>query len=225
LIYIKLNSHNELLSFEGNDKVVKEINLRGGHKCFLAPESKIQFQNAKKADTLYLDGEGYFETSRAKPLIIIAKNTITKCLNSKIDIRAIKQSKNTVINSISGKVSSHCMDNDFPEMLIEPDEQCTIYEGGIYAGKEPNTDPNFLAWKTGNLCFSNIPLSHAIKTLEELYNVKIELQSPDIKYCRLSSEFENTNFESVLEYIQCHYNAVVKRSRTSIVLEGGMCKN
>jgi transmembrane sensor len=224
-----LHNYNEqeLCSFDGSDKLVKEIVLKGDHHCYLAPESKIQFCRSNKisqADTLYLEGEGYFETSNVKPLVIIAKNTITKCYGAKIDIKSVKSLKYTTISSLSGNIVTQCPDNNFPEMYINPNEKCLIYEGGIYASKEVNDDPNFLAWKTGTLTFNNIPLSVAIKTIEDFYGVTIEVKSKDVRYCRITSEFEKTNINDVLKYIQDSYKTKIRKFDNTIILEDGICK-
>ena len=217
----------ELCSFNGSDRLVKEVFLKGGHHCYLAPDTKIQYcRNIKlnQADTLYLEGEGYFETSEIKKLVIIAKNTVTNCTHSKVDIKSNKSSKSTTITPVTGQVISRCTDNNFPEIVIAPNEKCLIYEGGIYAAKEINDDPNFLAWKTGTLSFNNIPLSYAIRTIEDYYGVKIEVQSDEIKYCRMTSEFENTKIEDVLKFIQDSYKTKIKKTDNAIVLEEGICR-
>ena len=227
IIYLMYSKQaQELCSFDGSNKLVKEIYLKGGHHCFLAPESKIQYcrrNNLNQADTLFLEGEGYFETSQIKPLVIIAKNTVTRCINSKLNIKSFNSSKLTIISSVTGEVSTRCTDNNFPEMKIVPSERCVVYEGGIYAAKETNDDPNFLAWKTGTLTFNNIPLAYAIKTIEDYYGVTIEVKSKDVKYCRITSEFENTGIDEVLKYLQNSYKTKIRKTNNAIILEDGMC--
>jgi transmembrane sensor len=217
----------ELCSFYGTNKQIKDIYLKGGHHCFLASDSKIQYCHSNylsQADTLFLEGEGYFETSETKPLVVIAKNTVTRCINSKLNIKSIKSSKSTIISPVSGQVVTRCTDNGFPEMLVGPSEKCLVYEGGIYAAKEANDDRNFLAWKTGTLSFDNIPLTYAIKTIEDFYGVTIEVKSKDVKYCRITSEFNNTNIDEVLKYIQNSYKTKIKKSNNTIIVEDGICR-
>jgi transmembrane sensor len=217
----------ELCSFYGSNKMVREIRLKGGHYCFLAPDSKIQYCHSNylnQADTLFLEGEGYFETSETKPLVIIAKNTITKCKNAKLNIKSIKSAKSTIISPVSGSVIARCTDNGFPEMMVAPSEKCLVYEGGIYAAKEINDDRNFLAWKTGTLSFDNVPLTYAIKTIEDYFGVSIEVKSRDVKYCRITSEFDNTNIDEVLKYIQNSYQTKIRRNNNTIIVEDGICR-
>lgn len=217
----------ELYSFNTPNKLIKEINLKDGHHCFLAPDSKIQYcrsKYSKLADTLFLEGEGYFETSGNKPLVIIAKNTTTKCTNANLNIKALKSTKSTTITPVKGNVVTQCTDNGFPEMTVAPSEKCLVYEGGIYATKEINDDPNFLAWKTGTLTFTNIPLAYAIKTIEDYYGVTIEVKSKDVKYCRITSEFENSNIDDVLKYIQNSFNTKIKKTNNTIIIEDGICR-
>jgi hypothetical protein len=51
VLFLILNKQTqELCSFEGSDKFVKEIELRDGHHCYLAPDSKIQFCRSTHKD-------------------------------------------------------------------------------------------------------------------------------------------------------------------------------
>jgi ferric-dicitrate binding protein FerR (iron transport regulator) len=225
--YLKPNLKNESCFVDMTGKSIKEISLAGGHHCFLAQDSKMQYSQGlekSKSDTLFLEGEGYFETSGGRELVIFAKNSVTKCKNAIVNINAPQSAHMTVITAISGNVTARCSDNSFPEMKVSASEKYSIYKGGIFASKEPNNDPNFLAWKTGLLTFEDTPLAYAVRSIENYYGVKIEIKSNDIKYCRYSSKFNNTELTKVIDNLKLSFNTTVKESFDAIVLEGGTCK-
>ena len=210
-----------------SEGTVKEILLKGGHKCFLSAGSKIQYcysKQLKNSDTLFLSGEAFIETSSTRNLVILAKNTVTNCGVAKANIKAVENDKTTVITSISGKITSRCTENGFPEMDIQPNERCVIFADGIFASKEPNTDPNFMAWKTGTLTFDKTPLKYAIQTIEEYYGVSIEVRSVDLKYCNYTSKFNHSGIDEVIGNIQHAFNVKAEKIKNEIVLEGGECR-
>lgn len=209
------------------DTAVKELLLKGGYKCYLSEDSKIQFcysKNTAIADTLYLTGQTYIETPASRTLVVIAKNTYSYCKNAKVNIKSMPNEKTTVISPLSGNVMSKCLESGFPIMEVEPNERCVVYEDGIFASKEPNTDPNFLAWKTGTLTFDNTPLAYAVKAIEDYYRVSIEVQSNEIKYCSFSSKFNNSELNTVLQSIQKSFHAKTNITENNIVVEGGECR-
>jgi ferric-dicitrate binding protein FerR (iron transport regulator) len=225
--FLKENPVNESCFVDMTGKSIKEISLSGGHHCFLAKDSKVQYsQSSAKSniDTLFLEGEGYFETSGERQLVILAKNTVIKCKNSIVNIHAPKLGQMTIITTILGNVTVQCIDNGFPEMNVGASEKYSVYEGGIFASKEPNDDLNFLAWKTGQLTFDETPLAYAVKSIEDYYGVKIEVKSSEIKYCRFTSKFNKTDINKVIDNLNLSFNTKVTKSDDAIVLEGGYCR-
>ncbi len=225
--FFKPDLQNETCFVDMTGKSIREFRLSGGHRCFLAQESKMQYTQGSlnsKVDTLFLEGEAYFETSSERELVILAKNTVTRCKNAIVNINSSKSGQMTVITTISGNIIARCCDNGFPEMKVGASEKYSINQGGFFASKEPNNDPNFLAWKTGELKFDNTPLAYAIKSIEDYYDVKIEVKSSTIKYCRYTSKFTKTDINKVIDNLNLSFNTTVKKFSNAIVLEGGNCR-
>jgi ferric-dicitrate binding protein FerR (iron transport regulator) len=225
--FLKENPVNEPCFVDMTGKSIKEISLSGGHHCFLAKDSKIQYsQSSGKSniDTLFLEGEAYFEILGERELVIKAKNSVTICKNAIVNINTPKPGHLTVITTISGNVTVQCIDNGFPEMKVGASEKYSVYEGGIFASKEPNDDLNFLAWKTGQLIFDETPLAYAVKSIEDYYGVKIEVKSSEIKYCRFTSKFNKTDINKVIDNLNLSFNTKVTKSDDAIILEGGYCR-
>jgi transmembrane sensor len=208
------------------DNSIKKIALPGGCSCTLAPYSKIQFTQAKSKsipDTLYIEGEAYIESPENRLLIVKAKNSITSCRGAIMNIRANSSEKATVISTISGEVTARCTDNRFTALTVAPSEQFTVLESGILSFKSNNSDPNFLAWKTGTLTFNNMPLEYAVKVLEDYYGVCISIEKEEIKYCRITSQFKNLSLKEALHDIEFRLNLKVQQKGLMYILEGKGC--
>ena len=207
------------------DKAIKEINLPGGHRCTLAPYSKIQFAHAASAnsDTLFLEGEAFIESANKRALVIKAKNSITMCLGARLNIRAKIDEKTTFISTVSGNVSSQCTDNNFPAMTVAASEQYSIFEGGMMTFKAPNNDPNFLAWKTGTLTFNNVPLEYVVKVMEDYYGTSISIEKEENKYCRFTSQLKNIPLKEALQMIETTLALKVKQRGLMYSITGKGC--
>lgn len=225
LLIQKYFSTTTLFASEAN-KALKEINLPGGHHCTLAPYGKLQFAHSSvsnSSDTLYIEGEAFIESSAKRTLVIKAKNSLIKCLDAKLNIRANITEKTTIISTVSGTVSAQCTDNHFPALKVAPSEQYSIFEGGIMAFKAQNNNPNFLAWKTGTLTFDNVPLEYAVKVMEDYYGVCISIEKDDMKYCRITSQFKNITLKEAFRNIESRLDVQVKQKGLMYLLAGKGC--
>jgi ferric-dicitrate binding protein FerR (iron transport regulator) len=67
--------------------------------------------------------------------------------------------------------------------------------------KSHSIDPNLLAWKTGKLAFENSLVKEVLNELEKMFDVKFEVEDPQILKRRFTGEFENLRLEQILELI------------------------
>jgi len=106
---------------------------------------------------------------------------------------------------IHGKVRLFTFDEN-PEELLE---QLLLLAGetGVYdtetgrLSRAKTTDNNFMSWKTGVLEFVNAPLPEVIKTLNRVYNIKIQLASKH-DALRLTARFEGETADQLIESLQ-----------------------
>ena len=79
----------------------------------------------------------------------------------------------------SGKVKLYRKDDENKALVIEPGYIGILLNDEII--KRKNDDINYLAWKTGKILFKETNLQHVVRTLNNTYNVKIEIADPEIK--------------------------------------------
>jgi ferric-dicitrate binding protein FerR (iron transport regulator) len=221
----KLNFSKTPFETEAN-LAIKEIVLPGGHRCTLAPYSKIQFigsTGSKNCDTLYLDGEAYIVSSKKNPLVVKAKNCMVTCVRAEINVKAVITDNSVTVSAISGKVTALCTANNFPPLDVAPNEQFSVVENGILAFKTKTTDPNLLAWKTGTLTFDNVPLIYAVEVMEDYYGVCIKIEKEELKYCRITTHLSNVTFNEALRSIKNNLNIKVEKEGLMYLISGNGC--
>jgi transmembrane sensor len=228
-IFINVSSNKiglQSITIAANTTENKETKLPNNHVCTLRQGSSLKYVPGKinNTDTAYLNGEAYFELSEKSKLVIIAQNAIITCHSASLNIRNIQNEPNVVITSIKGEVYISQNQNNDMALVLMPNEKSTVLKSNLLIYKEPNDDNNFIAWKTGELVFNNIPLNVVAKTISDYYHVTISFEGNSVKYCRFSSTFKQNSIDEVLKNIQTSLNATVIKNNNNILLAGGDCK-
>ena len=67
--------------------------------------------------------------------------------------------------------------------------------------KSVNTNPNFLAWKTHDFIFEDVPLSEVFTCLENVYHVNIDVQEPELNDLLLNAQFDKKSIDFILNVV------------------------
>jgi transmembrane sensor len=225
-IFINLSSSKNYLPITIIAQENKEVSLPNNHKCTLRQGSTMTFINGAvgRADTIKLEGEAYCELSLRNKVVIKAKNAVIACHKATLNVRAWNDEQNVIITSIDGDAYVSQDKNIDVTLAVNPNEKCTVHHSNLLIDKETNEDPNFLAWKTGELEFNNTPLNVAARTIADYYHVSISFKDENIEYCRFTSNFKQTSIDQVLKNIQLSLNATVIKNNNNILLAGGNCR-
>jgi transmembrane sensor len=228
-IFINVSSNKiglQTITITENTNENKEIKLPNNHICTLRQGSSLTFITGKTSnpDTIYLNGEAFFELSDKSKVVIVAKNAVITCHSASLNIRNLSNEQNVIVTSIKGEAYVSQNVNKDIALILLPNEKSTIHQSNLLIYKEPNDDTNFLAWKTGELVFNNIPLNVVAKTISDYYHVTISFEGNSVKYCRFSSTFKQNSIDEVLKNIQTSLNATVIKNNNNILLAGGDCK-
>ena len=77
-------------------------------------------------------------------------------------------------------------------------------------------------WELASLSFDNTPMESVIRSIEQNYNVTIDL-SPKLKACRLSGNFTNEHLATILEIVCRSIEAEYVMDGDRIILRGEGC--
>jgi transmembrane sensor len=200
-----------------------EAVLSDGSYVWLNGSSRLRYPKefSKKERRVILEGEAFFEVSKnpEKPFIIETKKSVTTVLGTQFNVRARKDEDNVVVTVAEGKVA-------FADKTRPATSQAKLVAGekGILSAKsgslvvESNSDPNFMAWKTGMITFKNTPLREVCQTLSEVYGKAIEVKSINKSEITFTSTFEKQKFEDVLKIMELSLHVKIDSMNGKIII-------
>lgn len=83
---------------------------------------------------------------------------------------------------------------------------------------ETKENTNFLAWHTGKLEFNGIPLSTAVNTISEHFNIPIKIKKDTLNNQKFTAQFENLEIDEILDIIKSKLNCKISADGSKIVI-------
>jgi ferric-dicitrate binding protein FerR (iron transport regulator) len=184
----------------------QEILLPDGSSVFLSKNSKLAYPKKFKGDErkVEFEGEAYFTITpdKSKPFIIESERTITKVLGTEFNLKAVKSDSIFRVTVTKGLVSFNLLENQSAsEVNVGAGEVGEADLAKMNVQKFKNTDPNFLAWKTGILSFENQKLGSAVKFISDYYNKQFRL-APELDSVVFSYTIDNLTIDQAIEGMQ-----------------------
>lgn len=186
----------------------KQVVLSDGTKVLLAPDSKLSYPEKFPKDLreVKLEGEAYFEVVH-KPkhkFIVHTADADVEVLGTVFDVNAYGDSYDVSTVLISGRVKLYFKRDDGGEpfeCLLYPSQK-VVYDkkNKAYKVHEVNVSRE-LAWKEGRLIFCNETFLSALKMIERVYGVDIDL-SGKMPEKKITGEFNGESLNEVMETLQ-----------------------
>ena len=218
--------YSEIISAE--KQVISEYILPDGSVVALNSNSKLVFPSNFKGNTreVTIYGEAFFDVKpdASKPFIINAGNAQVKVLGTSFNVKAYPENETVEVVvatgkvQVSGKTGSEVNDN--VQILLVPGEKGIVTNNGSMPAKMENTNPNYLAWKTHDFVFNEIPLRDVINCLEKTYHVDIEVAQPELNDLKLTAHFENKPIDFVLNVVRLTFNLDLSEENEQFIFSG-----
>jgi transmembrane sensor len=185
------------------DANLKTIVLPDNSTVVLRQNSRIVYPSTFKGEERKVEftGEAYFVIipDKSKPFIIQSGKTITKVLGTEFNLKSVKTDSIVRLTVTKGLVSFSLNSAETAnEVKVAAGEVGEAYLSKEKVEKFANTDPNFLAWKTGKLVFENQKLGSAIKTISEYYHQPFVLAT-GLDTVAFSSTLDSLTLDQALE--------------------------
>ncbi|MDD4490411.1 MAG: FecR family protein [Paludibacter sp.] len=206
----------------------------GSQSKIILPDSTIVWLNSgsslkydqtfgKKTREVFLTGEGYFEVQKnaKKPFYVKTGDIEVRVLGTIFNVRAYKEDNDIVINLISGAVDVSLHKNNYSiPFSLKPNEKIT-YNKTKKTFETKTVDASRSAlWTTGKLCFVNATLEQISRDLERKYNVKISIESEQIKHEIFSGSLNlNLPLSENLAYIDVDKKFNINMKGDTIVIK------
>jgi len=201
--------------------------LSDGSVAYLNKYSKLTYPEKFKGNTreVEMEGEVFFgiHADKTKPFLIHAENTLIKVVGTSFNVKASKNSQEIEVVVESGIVV-------FSEIKANADTvsiRLIAGEKGIYQKKshqllkQKADDMNAYSWKSKTLVFNRTKLSKVISTLEEHYEVKINLKDRNLEEQHFSATFNNQHLDSILNVLSSTFELKCSKQGSDYVLERG----
>lgn len=217
--------YGELIS--ANNQVVNEYVLPDGTLVALNSNSKLTFPKHFKNDVreVTILGEAFFDVkpNPEKPFIINAGNAQVKVLGTSFNVNAYPEAETVEVVVKTGKVQviNKNLENTSTinnEVYLIPGEKGTLFTKSNLLEKTENTNPNYLAWKTHDLIFDEVPLHEVIQCLENVYHVDIKVSEPELNDLLLKAHFDKKPIDFVLDVVRLTFNLELTGDNEQYVL-------
>lgn len=170
-----------------------------------------------------LSGEAYFEVeaSPEKPFIIQVDELQIMAVGTAFNVSAYLDSDTTFVSVDEGVV--HMIFNGEEEVLTAGDRGVFVKNIHDLSASTSVEIPVHNYWRTKRLDFYGNSLHQVIRSVEDIYQVRVELANEAIGHCKITVSFENENIEDVLDVIAATLNLEVTQENGAFVLTGEGC--
>lgn len=197
------------------------LTLSDGSNVILNSGSSIKYVKGFDKDKreIYLDGEAYFDVYKdaVRPFIVRNADISITALGTSFNVEAYG-TDDLNISLISGKVGID-LDNERQQyVLLEKGESLQVKPiEGTWTKALFNED-EVLGWTRKIIIFNKIPVSEAVRVLENWYGISFQLENKPSPGLLLSGTFEDETLENVLKGLSytTHLEYKIKNDIVSI---------
>ncbi|NVO20636.1 MAG: FecR domain-containing protein [Bacteroidetes bacterium] len=178
-----------------------------------------------KTRPVKLTGEAYFNVAhdKSKPFIVKGSNVNVEVLGTMFNVNTKADDGKMSVVLTTGKIALYFTDRSADKIILNPGEKADVSQESHQILKSGNSDPNYLAWKTGQIVFENIPLGQIIRTLNTVYHTNIMLANQSLGNCRVTASFDHQSVTAVLNVIKTTLDLSVTQQGNFITLSGKPC--
>jgi ferric-dicitrate binding protein FerR (iron transport regulator) len=200
--------------------------LPDGSKVTLAKGAEIDYPErfTTTGRNITLKGKAYFEVTHdaSRPFRVSCNAAIIDVLGTSFNV--VTGTGQTEVDLTSGKVSVYLASKPESGVLLASGEKAIVSPGDNQIKKSSSKDLNYMAWKTGDLIFTDATLRYIVKTLNDYYGSSIQLSCPELAGCRLTASFSNQSEDAVIRVIAASLNLSAVKRQGVTILEGEGCR-
>ncbi len=184
------------------ERAPRQVSLPDGSVVWLNVGAKLRFPQKFGGGerAVLLEGEAFFEVAHdaAHPFIIRSGLAEATVLGTSFQFSA--GAERAQLTVATGRVQFVGSSGEGAVLTVG---EKAVYDGATQTlQKGMNTDPNYLAWKTGVFEFDGTDIRAAVTCLNTFYRTKpIVFSSQKAVPCALSARFEGAKIEAVLDVL------------------------
>lgn len=181
------------------------VRLPDGTLIWLNRNSRLSYPEtfAETERQVKLTGEAFFDVQRdpSHPFVIHGKDSEVRVLGTSFNVRALPEEDFVEVAVATGKVSFARLNQEAGKVLLLPGEQAILNDGATKPLKSEEPDPNYLAWKTGEIRFEHAPLRTVFRVLEKNHGKKLVSATPGLDTLHFRGDLSGMGLEEALEFM------------------------
>jgi ferric-dicitrate binding protein FerR (iron transport regulator) len=220
LAYFYYANHTAATVIATTADEIRHISLPDGSVAELNGHTKItyieNFSSGKRA--VNLSGEAFFNiTPDSKhPFVIYAGAIKVKVIGTAFNVKAYKEQNNASVVVESGTVR---VSSENRSVTITKGETALFNKNNGTLKSYKNNDVNYKSWKTKQIRFVNTSLKDAFTTLENVYDINIDVENTNIiKNKKINADFNRQSPEFVLKTIcETYHLSYIKNGNNYLI--------
>lgn len=215
--YTVSNEANSLFKVPAGRK--GKISLSDGSVIFLNSGSEISYPEvfSEHSRTVSLNGEAYFEIAKdpTKPFIVLTKNTQTRVLGTKFNLKAYDAKNKSILSVTEGKVQ-FSESKHGSRLILTANQQAvfnqdTLLQRNVYA-------KTYTQWKDNQLIIDDQRMDELAHTLELWYGIQVDIRSKALKNLKITASYDNPSLTELLKSMSYTLKFNYQLSGTRLVL-------
>lgn len=201
-----------------------DIRLPDGSRVKLNANSKILYPEKLSGDTreVTLEGEAYFDVNPnpSRPFIVHTQYASTTVIGTSFNVLVTPET--TAITLVEGKVNVSLPAGQ--TVALVPNEQALISQESKNITTQQVDVEKYIEWKSNTLRFDNTSVREAFATMENWYNVEIDVKDPTLLDCVITSKYKNESLENVLNSFTFMLKMDFKLDGNHVTVSGQGCR-
>lgn len=183
----------------------KKITLADGTKVVLGPESSFSYPASfdKDSRTVAVEGEAYFEVSKAPHLPFIVQTSVltVQVLGTHFNVNARGNQPLSSVALLEGAVKVKLKEKVNEEYLLKPGQELSVNHHTHQVYQHALDSIAVLGWQNNILKFRNEQFGSAAYRIEKMYGVKIVFKDQAAANTRLYATFRDQPLSDVMDMI------------------------
>lgn len=190
------------------------LRLPDGSKVWLNANSRLRYAGVGAPPALgrravELTGEAYFEVQHdaQRPFIVSTTTARVRVTGTAFNVRAYAAEDSVEVSVTRGRVwLTRLAPTD--SVLLGAGTRAALHAtdapgraATARLRRRPAADPNFRAWQTDTLRFTDAPLAQVARTLRATFGTRLELSNPTLAQCRFTGTFPHPQPAQVLAVV------------------------
>jgi transmembrane sensor len=217
----------------------QKITLADGSLVVLKPGSSLIYNKNfnKTKRELHLHGEAFFDVTKnpQKPFIVHAGKLTAEVLGTSFSIKNVEDSKNVLVDVLSGKVSVYAekkapiasnSTSDRPSVILTPNQRVKYLSAENRLVKSIVEVPKFVISKAEvqKLSFVDAPIAQVFDAIEKAYGLEIIYDEVVMRDCTMTTSFDEENLHDKLSIICKLLGSSFKMVDAQIVISSNGCQ-